>query len=216
MRLRTHKWVWGELAESYICIDDPQSTRGKWQTCFEKEQPMCLELGCGKGGFISQIAPQNPDINWLAVDIKSEMLGQAKRKIEAAYTGNVPNVRICSWDIERIDLILAPWEKVERIYINFCNPWPKPKQHKKRLTHPRQLQHYKEFLKPGGEIHFKTDDKGLFEASLRYFAECNFQVIHKTYDLHQDDYSPNYVTEHEIMFTNQGLPTMLAVAKWEE
>ena len=103
-----------------------------------------------------------------------------------AYEGEnrpVDNLLLCSHDIERVGLILSEQDAVQRIYINFCNPWPKPKHWKKRLTHPRQLMNYRAFLKDGGEIRFKTDDADLFESSLGYFRQCGFTVTFLTLSL---------------------------------
>ena len=103
---------------------------------------------------------------------------------------------------------------VERIYINFCNPWPKPRHNKKRLTYPKQLENYKAFLKPGGEIYFKTDDNNLFSASIRYFEENNFSIISKTYNLKDEPiWKDNIKTEHEKMFEEQGIETKALIAK---
>ena len=186
MRIRRKPWARPELAACPFCIDDPENHIGHWHELFPKRQPLHLELGCGKGGFMAQKALQNPQINFLAVDIKSDILGLTKRNIEKAYEQagkEVDNVRIFAYDIERILQVLDRHDEVERIYINFCNPWPKKKHKKKRLTYPRQLFFYQEFLKDGGEIWFKTDDDELFEESLDYFAMCGFTQEFITYDL---------------------------------
>ena len=146
------------------------------------------------------------------------MLGLAKRNIEEEYKQNniVPeNVLITRFDIERILLIIDKNDKIDRIYINFCNPWPKGKHRKKRLTHTRQLEKYKEFLVPGGKIYFKTDDDGLFESSLGYFEEAGFEIVKKTYDLHNEDIfnGKNIETEHEKMFSEQGIKIKALIAK---
>ena len=145
------------------------------------------------------------------------MLGLAKRNVEASYleAGIEPqNVILTRFDIERINLILDKADKVERIYINFCNPWPRGKHRKKRLTHTKQLEKYKEFLVPGGEIYFKTDDDELFESSLHYFDEGGFSVISKTYDLHNEPiFEKNIETEHEKMFSEQGIKIKALIAR---
>ena len=133
---------------------------------------------------------QNPDINYLAIDIKSEVLGLAKRNVEKEYEDGkrkIDNVLLTAYEIQIIQNILNEKDEVERIYINFCNPWPRGKHHKKRLTHTKQLEHYKDFLEEGNEIYFKTDDDGLFEDSLKYFEESGFEILNKTYDLHVED-----------------------------
>ena len=104
-------------------------------------------------------------------------------------------------------------DKIERIYINFCNPWPRGKHHKKRLTHTRQLELYKTFLQKNGEIHFKTDDDNLFIDSLTYFKQTGFDIIWKTYDLHREEKEENIITEHETMFSNQGIKIKALIAR---
>ena len=159
---------------------------------------------------------QNPKINYLAIDIKSEVLGLAKRNVEKEYLEakrGIDNVLLTAYEIELIQNILNKKDLVERIYINFCNPWPKARHNKKRLTHPKQLEKYKIFLKPGGEIYFKTDDIHLFEASIKYFEECGFEITKKTYNLHEDlIWENNIETEHEKMFEDQGIKTKALIA----
>lgn len=216
MRIRRKPWARPELAACPFCIDDPENHIGHWHELFPKRQPLHLELGCGKGGFMARKALQNPQINFLAVDIKSDILGLTKRNIEKAYEQagkEVDNVRIFAYDIERILQVLDRNDEVERIYINFCNPWPKKKHKKKRLTYPRQLFFYQEFLKDGGEIWFKTDDDELFEESLDYFAMCGFTQKFITYDLAASGFAENIVTEHEQMFMDQGIKIKFLIAK---
>ena len=217
MRIRFKAWARPELEASSFYILEPEKTKGTWREQFKNSNnPLHLELGCGKGGFISNISVQNPNINYIAIDLVDAMLGLAKRKIEEAFKiGNreINNVLITRFDIERILLIFEKKDAIDRIYINFCNPWPKGKHRKKRLTHTRQLEKYKEFLKPGGEIYFKTDDDDLFAASITYFEESGFEIIKKTYDLHSEDCIENVKTEHEEMFSNEGIKIKALIAK---
>ena len=213
MRIRFKPWAREELEASSFYIDNPEDYKGKWKTLFKNDNPIHLELGCGKGGFISQIASKNQDINYIAIDMVDAMLGLAKRNIEQVYTEKniqINNVYLTRYDIERILLILDDKDQIDRIYINFCNPWPRGKHRKKRLTHTRQLEKYKQFLKNEGEIYFKTDDDGLFNASLMYFEEAGFEVIDKTFDLEETlkihpEFWDNIETEHEKMFKQEGI-----------
>ena len=175
MRMRRKPWARPELDASEVYIKNPHDYYEKWQSAFDKEQPLCMELGCGKGGFISQKAFMHPEKNWIA------------------------------FDIERIPLVVSPKDTIEEIYINFCNPWPKDRHKKRRLTHTRQLENYKTFLKDGGKIFFKTDDDELFTESLDYFARAGFTVDFITYDMAENPLPENIVTEHEKMFTEQGI-----------
>lgn len=173
--------------------------------------------GCGKGGFISKLAVKNPEINYLGIDIKSEVLGLAKRNVEKEYleaNREIDNVLLTAYEIEIIQNILNENDKVDRIYINFCNPWPKPRHNKKRLTHTKQIEKYKIFLNKNAQIYFKTDDENLFNASIKYFEESGFEIISKTYDLHAEPiWENNIETEHEKMFEEQGIKTKALIAK---
>lgn len=214
MRMRRKPWARPELDESSVYIKNPHDFYGKWQEAFEKNQPLFLELGCGKGGFISEKAFLHPETNFLAFDIKSEVLAVAKRNIEAKYgSANCPNVKIAAFDIERLPLVISGEDVVQSIYINFCNPWPKAKHKKRRLTHTKQLESYKTFLKKGGNIFFKTDDDELFEESLEYFNEAGYEIEFITRDMTLSSLPENIMTEHEKMFMDQGIKIKGLIAK---
>lgn len=215
MRMRTKKWARPELAVCPFYIKDPQKHKGNWKNLFSKQQPLWLELGCGKGGFLSQIASERQDINFLAVDLSSDMLGLTKRNIERVYGEkqlSIDNVLIAWQNIEQINNLLDG-DIIERIFINFCNPWHKPSQYKKRLTHSRQLLKYRDFLKDGCEIWFKTDDDDLFRHSKDYFEESGYEIIYQTEDLHESGFEPNYQTEHELMYSSEGMKIKFLIAK---
>lgn len=208
MRIRRRTWTKEELEKAEFYIDTPQQNKGKWKSAFKVEKPIYLELGCGKGQFIANLACQNPSINFIGVDLIDTMLGLAKRNVEEVYKSEnrqIDNVILTRCNIEQILTMMDKEDTVERIYINFCNPWPRGKHHKKRLTHVRQLELYKTFLANGGEIHFKTDDDNLFSDSLTYFERAGYEVFWKTYDLHSENIEENIVTEHENMFSEQGI-----------
>ena len=183
----------------------------------EKINQCIQSFGCGKGSFIAKLAVQNPEINYLAIDIKSEVLGLAKRNIEKEYLNaqkEIDNVLLTAYEIEIIQNILNEKDLVDRIYINFCNPWPKPRHNKKRLTHTKQLEKYKIFLKPDGEIYFKTDDYNLYKSTIKYLEETGFEIIKQTEDLHKEPiWENNIETEHEKMFEEQGIKTKAIIAK---
>lgn len=207
MHLRPKPWTKTELAACPFYLEDPFQYRNHWQQQYPKVQPLQIELGCGKGSFIAQKAFLHPEQNWLGIDMIDTVLGYAQRNIRRVYKETaINNVRLTPWDISRIDTILSPDDRAENIYINFCNPWPIHKHHKKRLTHPRQLENYKKFLRIDGCIHFKTDDDDLFEDSLRYFESCGFKPVFISKDLHASPWSENIETEHEKMFSLQGIP----------
>ena len=217
MRIRKKPWAVPELLACPYFIQQPESMKGHWREFFEKKQPLMLELGCGKGSFIAAIAHQHPDINFIAVDIKSDMLGYARRALSFAFKGddNVKNAALTAYNIEQICEILSPQDEIDRIYINFCNPWPKGKHRKKRLTHTRQLDKYKTFLKKGAQIHFKTDDMDLFRCTFSYLEEsCGWKVLYSTENLYESEYEDNIPTEHERMFSSQGIPIKFMIVQY--
>ena len=149
------------------------------------------------------------------------MLGVARRTIVRLFEENnksVDNVVLAAYNVEQIDKVISPDDKIERIYINFCNPWPRGKHKKRRLTFPKKLEMYKQFLVPGGEIRFKTDDEELFCESLEYFEQCGLETVFLSRNLHNEPPQNlpagfvNYETEHEKMFTAMGKPTYCCFA----
>ncbi len=222
MRMRRKPWARPELAASDFCYDeysnDPTQYKNNWANQFSRhEAPLWLELGCGKGGYIAQAALRWPQANFIAIDIKSEVLVLAKRKVEEAFAAAgktaVDNVKIVAQEICLIERLLGEKDRIDRIFINFCNPWPKDCHHKRRLTHPRQLVLYRTFLADGGEVWFKTDDDDLFEASLEYFPQTGFEITWSTRDLHANEPEWNLRTEHEQMFSEQGIPIKALIAR---
>ena len=216
--MRFKPYARGELEACGYAYDFTRELRGIWHQSFaHPNQPMHLELGCGKGGFLAQLASAHPNINYLGIDMTDKVLVLAKRNIEAAYAEkNLPidNVKIATFDIERIRYMMSEADTVERIYINFCNPWNVKANHTKhRLTHPRQLLQYREFLSDGGEIYFKCDEEELFNDTLRYLPAAGFEITWQTRDLHQNEPEWNIRTEHEQMFTEKGIPTKALIAK---
>lgn len=217
MRIRTKPWAKKELEECSFYINNPEINKGKWNEYFNNGNPIHMELGCGKGSFIAELAPKNLNINYIAVDMIEAMLGLAKRNIENSYKEKyiekINNLALVRQNIERIDMMLDKTDIIDRIYINFCNPWPRGKHNKRRLTHTRQLEKYKVFLRKGAEIHFKTDDDTLFESSIKYFENSGFEILELTYDLHNENIEDNIETEHERMFSEQGIKIKRLVAK---
>lgn len=143
------------------------------------------------------------------------MLGLAKRKLEAAYQEiqkEPENILIFCQNIEQIENVFGENDKVDRIYINFCNPWPRGKHHKRRLTFPIKLNKYKTILNDNGEIRFKTDDEDLFNDSVEYFNECGYKITYLTRDLHNSDFTENIETEHEQMFCEMGIKIKFLIA----
>lgn len=212
MRLRKKWWARPELEASplFKSFDEAKDLKGRWKQEFNNNNDIYLELGCGRGGFARQLALKEINKNLIAVDIKDEILVYTLRNIQSE---ELTNVRIIAMEISFIEEVFDNNE-ISRIYINFCNPWPKARHNKRRLTHTRFLTKYKKFLKQGGEIYFKTDDLDLFEASLDYFNESGFELIYVTYDLHNSDYADNNImTEYESKFKEQGVKIKFLIAK---
>jgi tRNA (guanine-N7-)-methyltransferase len=209
MRLRKKWWARPELEASSIIVTKPTDLKGRWKEAFGNNNPIYLELGCGRGQFISKRAIESPEVNFVGVDLKDEVLIYALRKVTEA---EVLNVRLIPMNITWIGDVFEENE-IDRIYINFCNPWPKERHNKRRLTHTAFLTQYKKFIKQGSEVWFKTDNTELFEDSFEYFKECGFEVTYSTYDLHNSGFQQNVVTEYEQKFTSLGMNTMFLIAK---
>lgn len=211
MRIRKKKWAEPELSVCNFYVKNPEENAGKWMQAFKKEQPLYLEIGCGKGGFAGQLALKNPDKNIIALDIKVDMLGVGRRTIVKLFEDagktqdDITNLLLVKYNVEMLDKIITADDKIDRLFINFCNPWPRAKHKKRRLTYYKKLEMYKTFLKPDSEIRFKTDDNELFDESLEYFEQSGYEILYLTRDLHASDVTDNIETEHEKMFSEEGI-----------
>ncbi len=207
LRIRHNPLARPELDKTPFFVKDPKQNRGSWHKCFNNDnRKTVLELGCGRGELVAPLAINNSDTNYIAIDIKSEMLYLAKLTIEKYFEQagrNIDNVLIFSCEICCIQDIFSNQDRIDNIYINFCNPWPKTTHKKRRLTHYRQLMKYREFLKDEGTIYFKTDDLPLFEESLVYFEQAGFDLVEVDYNCLPNDSYP--MSEHERNFREQGL-----------
>lgn len=172
MRMRKKHWAIPDLNENPYIYMKPQEFKGKWQKNFVKAQPIHLEIGTGRGDFIVEKARQNPDTNYIAMDREANAFVEAGEKIKEAKLLNIIGIL---GDADNLLEIFGKGE-VEKIYINFCNPWPKNRHKKRRLTHPLFLNMYKEILKENSEIEFKTDNDELFEDSIDYFEREGFKI----------------------------------------
>ncbi len=171
-----------------------------------------VELGTGMGDFITQIAEQNPQVNFIGLEVEKTCVLSAARKVREK---NLGNVRLIVFDVENIAEIFSEHE-VDRLYINFCDPWPKKRHAKRRLTHERFLEKYKKILKVGGEIFFKTDNRGLFDFSLEQFAAAGLEVHDVTNNLHENEPPDNIRTEYENKFGAAGVPINFCVARFAD
>lgn len=211
MRLRNIPGAEGALRQYPVFVEEPTVYRGCWHNRFGNSGPIHLEIGCGKGRFITTLAEQNPDINYIAVELKAEVLYRAAQRTEQR---NIPNLALVQFNAALLPELFASGE-VDRIYLNFSDPWPKKRHAKRRLTHSQFLSLYKQVLKPGGEIHFKTDNEKLFEFSLNQFAESDFRLRNITFDLHQSPFAAdNVMTEYEQRFSSRGQRIYRLEAIW--
>lgn len=219
MRIRKKKWAEPELSVCDFYVKNPEEYAGKWMQAFKKEQPLYLEIGCGKGGFAGQLALKNPDKNIIALDIKVDMLGVGRRTIVKLFEDagktqdDITNLLLVKYNVEMLDKIITADDKIDRLFINFCNPWPRAKHKKRRLTYYKKLEMYKTFLKPDSEIRFKTDDDGLFDESLEYFEQSGYEILYLTRNLHASDVTDNIETEHEKMFSEEGIKIKYLIAR---
>ncbi len=200
MRLRRDKKASGYLEQSEKVIKNPEEYKGKWHTLFNNENPIHIEFGCGKGGFILELAKQNPEINYIAVEKAETVVYKACKKAEADETP--ANLYFLYFDVSEC-LTIFEENEIERIYLNFSDPWPKVRYAKRRLTYHKFLEKYAIILIPKGEIHFKTDNKGLFASSIEQFSYASWLMQNVTLDLHNTD-TPNIMTEYEKKFSEQG------------
>ena len=208
MRMRHKRWAAGELKDSKIFIDNPLKYTDRWSLLFGNDAPIYLELGCGKCLFLSEYAPKNPDKNFIAVDLITDILAVAHRNVTGSYASlcaHTSNILLVPYDVTRISNLFSHHSSVDGIYINFPNPWPKERHKKRRLTHPRQLLQYREFLSDEGFLHLKTDDDSLFADSRRYFSECGYKIVSCSDDLLADRPSDVFPpTEHEKYYIGLG------------
>lgn len=213
MRIRKKKWAESELNQCNFYIKKAEQYKNRWRALFKNSAPLYIELGCGKGTFVAELASKNKDINFIAIDIKNDMLGVARRNIVRIYDEKnleIDNIYLVQYNIEQITNILGKEDKIEKIYINFCNPWPRPKHKKRRLTYIKKLELYKEFLIKGGEIFFKTDDDNLFNESIEYFKQAEYEILELDYDYKNKN---DIITEHQKMFEAENIKTKFLHAK---
>ncbi|GIO38541.1 tRNA (guanine-N(7)-)-methyltransferase [Paenibacillus antibioticophila] len=211
MRLRGRKGIREELEQQQdLVVLDPRGYKGKWAQVFGNDRPLYIELGMGKGQFVSGMSFKHPACNFVGMDMYDELIRRASEKVRSIWSGTPEgepsNVRLALGNIESIEEFFAPGE-VSRIYLNFSDPWPKKKHARRRLTHPRFLDKYCSLLNQEGEIHFKTDSRELFEFSLNAFAAKGLQMSNISLNLHKDGINEQHVmTEYESKFSKQGMP----------
>ena len=176
----------------------------------DETRELYVELGTGMGDFITQIAERNPQINFIGLEVEATCVLSAARKVREK---NLSNVRLIVFDINNVTEIFSE-HSIDRLYINFCDPWPKNRHAKRRLTHIRFLEMYRQIIKVGGEIFFKTDNRPLFDFSLEQFTLAGLDVRDVTNDLHANEPVDNIRTEYENKFSAAGVPINFCIARF--
>lgn len=201
MRLRNKPWAKDKLLEypQYV-IHDPEQFRGSWNKVFVKDQPLHIEIGTGKGRFITEMAKANPEVNYIGIELQESVIVSA---LDRVIDAGVDNCKLMNVNAAELGKCFAAGD-VDRVYLNFSDPWPKTRHEKRRLTYKSFLSVYEEILIPNGEIHFKTDNQGLFEYSLKSFSAYGLLLKYVSLDLHQSDFEGNIMTEYEEKFSSRG------------
>ncbi len=185
------------LAYEELLELEVRSSGGKWQSKFEKEQPLYLEIGCGRGQFVNTLAKQNPTNNYIAMEPQGTII---LRALEKTRENGYKNLRYI-WDFADEIGTFFNEDELDGLYLNFSDPWPKEKHAKRRITHMNFLKQYEPIVKNGGILQFKTDNKPLFDFTLEELEKTNFEIVEQTFDLHQSEYqSGNITTEYEDRF----------------
>lgn len=211
LRLRGRKGIREALEQQQdLVVLDPEPYRGKWNLFFGNERPIYVELGMGKGRFISEMSVRYPEINFIGVDMYDELVRRASEKAQAAWgekpEGRPRNLALVRYNIQDIEQMFADHE-IERIFLNFSDPWPKKRHIRRRLTHSDFLRKYVRLCNEKGEIHLKTDSVILFEFSLNSFSDMGLRLRNISLNLHGEALRDDLVmTEYEMKFVERGQP----------
>ncbi|MBR5800413.1 MAG: tRNA (guanosine(46)-N7)-methyltransferase TrmB [Lachnospiraceae bacterium] len=202
MRLKNVPGSREAIADSDLVIHEPEKVKGSWREIFGNDKPIHIEIGMGKGKFIHEMARLHPEINYIGIEKYSSVLLRALQKMEAEPLDNLLFIRM---DAENIAEVFAE-DEVDRIYLNFSDPWPKDRHAKRRLPSKEYLARYNQFLKKDGVLEFKTDNRGLFDFALEELEPAGWKAKQVTFDLHKDEemMQGNVMTEYEVKFSSMG------------
>ncbi len=201
LRLRHKPWAKEKLLQyPDFVVQTPEAYKGKWKEIFQNDLPLHIEVGTGKGQFIYGMAKANPDVNYIGIEMQDSVIVSALEKL---LEEPLPNLKLLNVDGTNLRNYFAK-DDVERVYLNFSDPWPKNRHEKRRLTYKTFLKLYEDILVDNGEIHFKTDNQGLFEYSLKSFSEYGLLLKFVSLDLHNSDFENNIMTEYEEKFSARG------------
>ena len=212
MRLRNITGCREMIGESEFVVHEPETMKGKWREAFGNDHPVYVEIGMGKGRFLMDMARLYPEINFIGIEKYSSVLLRAVQKLEEE---ELPNVRLIRMDAEDLENVFAQGE-LDRIYLNFSDPWPKDRHAKRRLESRQFLARYDQILKKDGTIEFKTDNRLLFDFSVEQLGQSStFELASCTYAVHHDDFlsQGNIMTEYEEKFSSLGNPICKLIAK---
>jgi len=199
MRLRNNKDAKEIIESSKYLVLNPELNKGKWNKLFNNNNPIYIEIGCGKGNFIIENAKRNKNINYIGIEMYDTVLMYAIKKIDE----DIDNLRFIRMDARLIDEVFD--KEIDLIYLNFSDPWPKKRQAKRRLTHARFLEKYDLIFKSNKTIFMKTDNMHLFEFSIESLSEYGYTLRNISLDLANSDIEENIMTEYEEKFTNKGI-----------
>lgn len=211
MRQRNKPWAKDMFAEyPQLVPATPTEDKGKWNEVFGNNNPIHLEVGTGKGQFLVGMAKQNPDINFVGLELSASVMVSALEKV---IEEGITNIRLLNENAQDLTEFFGEGE-LDRIYLNFSDPWPKNRHEKRRLMYRSFLDLYKAIMKSQGEVHFKTDNQGLFEYSLHSFSKYGMVLHEVSLDLHQSDFEGNIMTEYEEKFSSKGSRIYRCVAQY--
>ncbi|EEB35124.1 tRNA (guanine-N(7)-)-methyltransferase [Anaerococcus hydrogenalis DSM 7454] len=210
MRLRFKENAIPEMKENPQVFFDGKENKGMWKEIFGNDNDIYLEIGSGRGDFLVEIAKDNPNINFIGLEVNTNAFVVASRKIKE---NELKNVRGLIADAEKLEEIFEN-DEISRIYLNFSTPWPKRRHHKRRLSHERFLNRYKNIVKDKSILELKTDNQELFEASLTYFEDFSMDIIEKEKNISEEKSS--YISEYERKFRNKNMPIYYIKARFNK
>lgn len=200
MRLRNVKGASIRIELSPYIVKDYKDYKGKFNTLFNNNNPICIEIGMGKGNFIINMAKSNPQINFIGIEKFDSVIVRAVEKLALE---RIDNLKLIKMDADMINEVFE--KEIDKIYLNFSDPWPKERHHKRRLTDANFLNKYDSLFKNDKNIIFKTDNRKLFEFSIKSFTDYGYKIKSLSLNLHEDNI-PNVETEYEVKFSSKGYP----------
>lgn len=213
MRLRNKPWAQDFIqAHPEVVIANPEARKGKWHEEFGNSNPVHVEVGTGKGQFVIGMAKQNPNINYIGIELYDSVIVVALEKVLEQEA--LPNLRLLNVNGKDLTEYFEKGD-IHQVYLNFSDPWPKTRHAKRRLTHKNFLTLYRDLMPEGGEVHFKTDNRGLFEYSLMSMTDFGMQLKLVSLDLHAEEPEDNVRTEYEEKFAAKGQPIYRLEAKFK-